>query len=257
MVGFDITALSRDELEAEVIRLRSWLPEAEGKAFNWTALRENEAKLRESEDHFRHTVELNPQVPWTCDPVGNITSYSNRWLELTGQAPGEPDGSGWMKALHPDDVPHTVAVFSACLASGDPVDVDYRINIAAAGEYRWMRARARPRRDEAGAIVAWYGVVEDIHDRRLAEEALQASEARYRTLFETVEVGFCIIRMRFDADGRAVDYLIEEANPAFAQQTGADVAGRWVSSFAPDLERHWFDRYGGVALTGEPAHFEN
>ncbi|MCJ2086699.1 PAS domain S-box protein [Methylobacterium sp. E-005] len=221
------------------------------------ALRENEAKLRESEDHFRHTVELNPQVPWTCDPVGNITSYSNRWLELTGQAPGEPDGAGWMKALHPDDVPHTVAVFSRCLASGDPVDVDYRINIAATGTYRWMRARAQPRRDEAGGIVAWYGVVEDIDDRRLAEEALQESETRYRTLFETVEVGFCIIRMRFDAEGRAVDYLIEEANPAFTRQTGADLAGRWVRTFAPDLERHWFDRYGHVALTGEPAHFEN
>ena len=44
--------------------------------------------LRESEEHYRQTVELNPQVPWTCDPEGNITSYSNRWLELTGQAPG-------------------------------------------------------------------------------------------------------------------------------------------------------------------------
>ena len=43
----------------------------------------SEARLRESEDHFRHTVELNPQVPWTCDPAGNITSYSNRW-------PGHP-----------------------------------------------------------------------------------------------------------------------------------------------------------------------
>ncbi|MCJ2099785.1 PAS domain S-box protein [Methylobacterium sp. E-046] len=221
------------------------------------ALRESEARLGESEDHFRHTVELNPQVPWTCDPAGNITSYSNRWLELTGQAPGEPDGAGWMRALHPDDVPHTVAVFSASLSSGEPVDVDYRINIAGSGEYRWMRARAQARRDGAGSIVRWYGVVEDINDRRLAEEALRRSETRYRTLFETIEVGFCILRLRFDADGRAVDYLIEEANPAFARQTGADLAGRWVSTFAPGLERHWFDIYGRVARTGEPARFEN
>ncbi len=63
--------------------------------------------------------------------------------------------------------------------------------------------------------------------------------------------------MRFDGEGRAVDYRIAEANPAFARQTGADVAGRWVSEFAPDLERHWFDTYGGVARTGEPVHFEN
>ena len=142
--------------------------------------------LRESEDHFRHTVELNPQVPWTADPQGNITSYSTRWLELTGQAPGEPDGAGWIKVLHPDDVPHTVAVFSRCLASGDPVDVDYRIDVAASGVYRWMRARARPRRDAAGDILAWYGVVEDIHDRRLAEEALRASEEQFRAFAQAI-----------------------------------------------------------------------
>ena len=132
-----------------------------------------ERRLRESEDHYRHTVELNPQVPWTCDPHGNITSYSNRWLELTGQAPGEPEGAGWAKALHPDDVPWTMTVFAGCLASGEPVDVNYRIRIARTGAYRWMRARARPRRNEGGAIIRWYGVVEDIHDRKLAEERLQ------------------------------------------------------------------------------------
>jgi PAS domain S-box-containing protein len=132
-----------------------------------------EARLRESEDHFRNTVELNPQVPWTCDPQGNITSYSNRWLELTGQAPGEPDGTGWAKALHPDDLPWTMTVFTRCLASGEPVDVDYRIRVARTGAYRWMRARAYPRRNAGGGIVRWYGVVEDIHDRKLAEEQLR------------------------------------------------------------------------------------
>jgi len=75
-------------------------------------------------------------------------------------------------------------------------------------------------------------------------------------LFESFEVGFCIVEMKF-AGAVAVDYRIVEANPAFVRQTGADVAGRWVSEFAPDLERHWFDTYGHVALTGEPAHFEH
>ncbi|BAQ47625.1 MULTISPECIES: PAS domain-containing protein [Methylobacterium] len=136
-----------------------------------------EAALRESEDHFRHTVELNPQVPWTCDPHGNITSYSNRWLELTGQAAGEPDGAGWAKALHPDDLPGTMTAFAASLSSGEPVDVDYRIRVATTGEYRWMRARARPRRNEGSDIVRWYGVVEDVHDRKAAEERLREMNA--------------------------------------------------------------------------------
>ena len=219
-------------------------------------LRETTTRLRESEDHYQHTVDLNPQVPWTADPQGNITSYSNRWLELTGQAPGEPLGAGWAKAIHPDDVPHTMAAFGASLAGGEPADVDYRIYVAAVGAHRWMRARAYPRRDGGGDVVQWYGVVEDIHDRKLAEAQLRESEERYRSLFESIEVGFCIVEMKFE-DGVAVDYKVAEANPAFVRQTGADVTGRWVSEFAPNLERHWFETYGRVALTGEPAHFEH
>ncbi|MBD8907546.1 PAS domain-containing protein [Methylorubrum zatmanii] len=170
-----------------------------------------EARLRESEDHFRHAVELNPQVPWTCDPDGNITSYSNRWLELTEQAPGEPDGSGWAKALHPDDVPWTMTAFSAALTSGDPVDVDYRIRVAATGEYRWMRARARPRRNEGGGIVRWYGVVEDIHDRRLAEE-------RLREVNETLEqrVTEALAQRKLWADVfETTDALVNALDPDF------------------------------------------
>ena len=150
------------------------------------SLREAEARLRENEDHYRHTVELNPQVPWTCDPQGSITSYSQRWLDLTGQAPGEPDGAGWIRVLHPDDIEPTSKVFAACLASGQPVDTDYRIRVATTGDYRWMRARAQPRRDEAGNIIRWYGVVEDVHDRKLAEERLRASEDQFRVFAEAV-----------------------------------------------------------------------
>ena len=170
-----------------------------------------EAALRESEDHFRHTVELNPQVPWTCDPDGNITSYSNRWLDLTGQAPGEPLGSGWAKALHPDDVPWTMTVFANCLASGEPVDVDYRIRVAATGGYRWMRARARPRRDEGGGIVRWYGVVEDIHDRKLAEERLREVN---ETLERRVEAALAQRKLWADVF-ETTDALVAALDPDF------------------------------------------
>ncbi|MBL0922990.1 MAG: PAS domain-containing protein [Sphingomonadaceae bacterium] len=87
---------------------------------------------------------------------------------------------------------------------------------------------------------------------------LRASEHKYRTLFENIETGFCIIRMKFDPHGNAVDYRLEEVNPAFEKQTGLnDVVGKWVSNAIPGLEQHWFDAYGTVAKTGKPARFEN
>ncbi|UJW86484.1 PAS domain-containing protein [Devosia sp. SL43] len=89
-------------------------------------------------------------------------------------------------------------------------------------------------------------------------KARQLTESRYRTLFDAIDVGFCIIELKFDADNRAIDYRLEEINPAFARQTALeDAAGKWVSEAAPGLERHWFDLYGSVAQTGEAIRFEN
>ncbi|GJE61416.1 PAS domain-containing protein [Methylobacterium trifolii] len=121
---------------------------------------------------------------------------------------------------------------------------------------RFLDFLYQPVRDQAGVVTGIFVGGYEVSDQIRSQAALAESESRYRTLFETIDVGFCIIEMTFDAD-RAVDYRILEANPAFERQTGADVVGRWVSEFAPDLERHWFDTYGRVARTGEPAHFEN
>ena len=89
-------------------------------------------------------------------------------------------------------------------------------------------------------------------------EAAQESEARYRTLFETLIEGFCTIEMIFDASGKPVDYRFLEINPAFEKQTGLHNAqGKLMRDLAPNHEAHWFELYGKVALTGEPVHFEN
>ena len=96
----------------------------------------------------------------------------------------------------------------------------------------------------------------DDYARQVA--VLRDAEANYRSLFQALDTGFCIVEMKFDDDNRAIDYQLVEINPAFERQTGLHgAAGRWVSDIAPDLERHWFDIYGRVALTGEAIRFEN
>ena len=91
-----------------------------------------------------------------------------------------------------------------------------------------------------------------------AEDALRRSEERYRSLFSTMIEGFCIIEVLFDADHRPIDYRFLEINPAFEAQTGLrNVQGRTIREIAPENEAHWFEIYGRVALTGEPARFVN
>ena len=55
-----------------------------------------------------------------------------------------------------------------------------------------------------------------------AEEDLRDSEERYRTLFQTIDEGFCIIEVLFDDAGNPLDYRFVEVNQAFEQHTTFD-----------------------------------
>lgn len=93
--------------------------------------------------------------------------------------------------------------------------------------------------------------------RERLEGALLESEKRYRALFDSIDEGFCVIEVIFDASGDATDYRFLEVNAAFERQTGLrDPVGRTMRSFAPNHERHWFEIYGKVATTGRPRRFE-
>ena len=95
-------------------------------------------------------------------------------------------------------------------------------------------------------------------ERLRTEAALRQSEERYRYLFNSIDEGFCVVDLIFDADEKAVDYRFLEVNPSFEMQTGIrDALGKRIREFAPHLEPSWFERYGAVALTGEPVRFVN
>ncbi|QRM29575.1 GGDEF domain-containing phosphodiesterase [Microvirga sp. VF16] len=132
----------------------------------------DDATLRESEEHHRHSVELNPQISWTADPQGNILDVSSRWYDRTGKRPEDSLGSGWAEALHPDDSALVIERWSHSVATGEDLDVDYRLRMAD-GTYRWFRSRAAARRSDDGTVIRWYGAAEDIHDRKLTEETLR------------------------------------------------------------------------------------
>jgi PAS domain S-box-containing protein len=130
-----------------------------------------ENALRESLDHHRHMMELNPHIPWVMEPNGCNLEISAAWEELTGQTPVEAANFGAMAVFHPADQARLTPVFETALAAGHPIDVEFRVRTKS-GEWRWMRSRGKPCRDATGQILRWYGSVEDIHEQKNLQETL-------------------------------------------------------------------------------------
>jgi signal transduction histidine kinase len=92
---------------------------------------------------------------------------------------------------------------------------------------------------------------------RDAEAALAESEGRYRTLFNSIDEGFCIIEFFDGPHGPLSDYIHIEANPAYAQHAGIpNVVGQTLRKMVPDEADAWVARYGQVLRTGQPIRFE-
>lgn len=129
--------------------------------------------LRQSKERFRLMADSVPQIVWITDPEGRVEFFNRQWSDYTGKA-FEPATAAEIAAavVHPDDVAITVERFEKARSSGGTFLVEHRIR-SAAGNYRWFLVRATPYRDpNSGQISRWFGVSTDIHDRKLAEEAL-------------------------------------------------------------------------------------
>jgi PAS domain S-box-containing protein len=97
-------------------------------------------------------------------------------------------------------------------------------------------------------------------ERKLAEEARHESERRYRLLFSEMVVGFALLEVIYDENGKPCDERYLEVNPAFETHTGLArhrVLGRTIREVLPGIEPFWIETYGKVATTGESVHFQN
>ncbi|MEE7463580.1 hybrid sensor histidine kinase/response regulator [Methylobacterium fujisawaense] len=199
-----------------------------------------------------------PQIITDPNLPDNPIVFANRAFQnLCGYDAAELIGRNCRFLQGPDTDPADIAKVRDAIAARRDVVVEI-LNYHRDGTPFRNELYVSPVFDPAGELRYFFASQLDVTRFRTTEGILAESEARYRALFDAVDSGFCVVEMRFDADDRAVDYRIIEANPAFATQTGLhDAVGRWVSELVPGLERSWFDTYGEVARTGVPRRFES
>lgn len=220
-----------------------------------------EEALRESDRRLRQITRGLDAVFYVTEfPGPSVTYVSSGTQRLWGVDPRTvcDDPASWARRIHPDDAPGVAGAFESFLRGEGVFDEEYRIRLDD-GIERWVRDRATiAERMPSGEVRRVTGIAEDITERRRIQMALRESDHRYRVLFDSIDQGFCVAEMIFDADGKPVDYKIIEGNPAFTTLTGLRPSTeRTVFETLPGLERWWVETYGRVALTGEPARFEN
>lgn len=175
------------------------------------ALRAREEELRESEARYRDLVSHMPGVVWSADEQGRLLFVSERIAELTGYSREESVAAGLadvFSRIHEQDLASFHQLWREMLA-GSPLECDLRC-LRKEGNRVWLHVRASL--DRSQGVTRVVGVVTDVTDRREAEEALRASEARYRTLVE----GAQDVIVSIDSEGR-----ILTVNRAAEELTGS------------------------------------
>ncbi|MFI8643689.1 PAS domain S-box protein [Pseudomonas iridis] len=215
--------------------------------------------LFESQERYRLALKATRDAVWDWD----LQTRQIVWNEALQQAYGFScaaigSTSEWRFAqIHPQDRERVEeSIRSAIDGSGSTWSAEYRFRCQD-GSYAEVLDRGHLIRDADGRAERIIGAMLDLTRSRSAETALRLSEERFSTILETIEAAFAIVKVKFDADDRPVDYYFVEANPAFERQCGVNLRGKWVTEFAPNLEKFWFETYGHVAKTGEPANFES
>ncbi len=164
-----------------------------------TKRKENEERLRASEERYRVLGDLSPQALWVGAPDGSIVYANQSYLEYLGMTADDVGDTNWLLAFDPEDRERVRAAWTHSVQTGDEYAIEARLIRACDGASRWWSLRGLPVRDADGAIQQWLGVSNEIHESKTAAEALRLKQqetekhrAELEAIYETAPIGLAL-----------------------------------------------------------------
>jgi PAS domain S-box-containing protein len=223
-----------------------------------TDRKQAEEALRESEERLRAIFNSSAVGVAVLTPDARFLQVNAAFCAITGYSEAELKEIDCVALTHPDDCARMRSQITQLISGQIPTFVIEKRYFRKDGAMIWVQNSVSLTRDAAGQPANIIALCQNITERKRTEDALRISEYQYRTLFNSMDEGFCTVEVIFDADDKPVDYRFLEVNRAFERQTGIkDGKGRSMREIAPHHEEHWFQIYGRIALTGQPERFEN
>jgi len=237
-----------DESLVEAVAERTWAAVEQARA---------EAALRESEARLQKAMSADTVGVLFFDLRGHITDANEAFESMSGYTREELRDVVHWSELTPSEFRSLTEQMAKELGRYGKA-APYEKQMVRKDGSRWWGLFAPTRLAGTGPDTQCVEFIVDITARKEAETALGESEERYRTLFESIDQGFCTIEVLSDEDGQPNDYVFLEVNSAFARNTGlVDAVGKRMRDLRPDHEQFWFDTYGRVARTGGTERFEH
>ncbi len=208
--------------------------------------------LAEKENSFQVLIENSHDVIMRFDDRGRHLCVSPVVEKITNISCGDFIGKTHRELGFPDELcdlwEHSI---QKVIETGEPFETEFEFEgVEGVRYFNWRLFPEGGGNDQARNVIA---IARDMTEYRKVEQG-------YRAIFHEMLDGFALHEIICDAAGKPIDYRFLAVNPAFERLMGlkgADIVGKRVLKVLPNTEPHWIETFGAVALTGEPAYFEN
>lgn len=225
---------------------------------NISERKRTENALRESEEWLRMVIDAADIGTWDFDIETGIAKHSLRHDQIFGYKEAQPEWSYEISVKHIFPEYHLIVREAVANAIKTGI-LEYDAKILwPDGSIHWIAPRGRVIYNAEGKPLRMAGIVSDITERKIAEEAVKESEEKFRSLFENITEGIAIHELVYE-NNTPVNYRIIDVNPAFKLFCGIEpetAVGKLSTKVYGTKKPPYLKEYANVAQTRQPHRFE-